>query len=115
MSTISLDFLGYLCASWCNAEDDNKKVRKKNVTCPVTGDAGLVHISDAVNIGLYDRGLQCSRSYDSMHMRRRSTAAAVQHGGPFGKLVWLGSPRFYAASAGTECAPVFLALLWFSS
>ena len=45
--------------------------------CRAIRDAEHVDISNAVD--MYDRWLQCSRSRDTRHMRRRSIAAAVQH------------------------------------
>jgi hypothetical protein len=81
----------------------------KNFTSTVIRDAELVEISNAVDTGLYDGGLWCSRSCDLRHMRRRSTAAAVQRGGPFGKFVSLGSRKTYAVFVGKESVHVLLA------
>lgn len=42
-----------------------------------------------------------------MHIRRRSTIAALRYGGPFGKLVSLGSPEDLCAFCGdSKCTGI---------
>lgn len=61
----------------------------QNFTCFNIRQAEHTDISHAV--GEYDRTFQCSWSRDSRCMSRKSRAEAVRPGGPFRKLVLLGS------------------------
>jgi len=72
--------------------------------CRAIRDTEHVDISNAVD--MYDRWLLCSRSRDTRHMRRRSIAAAVQHGDSLGNLVSFGSQWNYTIFLIKESVPV---------
>jgi len=60
----------------------------KNFAIPIFPDAKLFEILNTVE--LYDKRLWCSRSRGSRHMRRTSTAVAVERSDQLGELVSLG-------------------------
>lgn len=61
--------------------------RFKNFTIPIFPEAELVEILNTVDI--HHRRLYCSRSCGSRHMRRTSTAVAVERSDQLGELVSL--------------------------
>jgi hypothetical protein len=84
---------------------------KTNFTNPTIREAELVEISDAA---LDTHTTEGSSVHG--HVIRGTCAEGAQlrqfqHGGSFGKLVWLGSPSIYTSYVDTEIVPVFLTMV----